>query len=511
MPTGFDGPGPNPLLQNHPLMVIHPPMLYLGYVGFTVPFAFAIAALVTGRLGEGWLVATRRWTLDRLGLPHRRHHPRRLVELRGPRLGRLLGLGPGRERQLPALAHRHRLPPLGDGAGAAGDAAGLEPVAGVRHVLAHDPRHVPHPLRRPRLRARLQRLARSAPMLLGVLRPRRDRDVRAHRLARRRRSARRVGSTPPSAARAASSSTTCSSPPSRSWCCSAPCSRSSWRRRPATSSPSASPSSTPWPCRSASPCSSSWPSPRCCRGARPRTRPSPPRLTVPAWIGAAALVIAVLLGARGFVPLLAFGLGGFAAGAAGRQVVLATRRQGWRGLVGRANGGMVVHLGVVLIAVALGGVAELLHRAAPHPRGGRIGDRRRAHRRARRHLHRGHRPGHGVEGPGPDRRRADLRAGDLAVHQRQPEHRHPVGAAPASARTSTSPSCPAPTSRPEWSVLRVIVQPLIVWLWIGGVMMFVGTFLAAFPGRRRRDPLDPVSAPVTEERTAIDRELETAR
>ncbi|MCZ7530291.1 MAG: heme lyase CcmF/NrfE family subunit [Acidimicrobiia bacterium] len=55
-----DGPGPNPLLQNHPLMAVHPPMLYLGYVGFTVPFMFAIAALVTGRLGEGWLIETRR-------------------------------------------------------------------------------------------------------------------------------------------------------------------------------------------------------------------------------------------------------------------------------------------------------------------------------------------------------------------------------------------------------------------------------------------------------------------
>ena len=63
IPPGFDGPGPNPLLQNHILMAIHPPMLYLGYVGFTVPFAFAIAALVTGRLGEGWLLETRRWTL----------------------------------------------------------------------------------------------------------------------------------------------------------------------------------------------------------------------------------------------------------------------------------------------------------------------------------------------------------------------------------------------------------------------------------------------------------------
>ncbi len=62
-PPGFDGPGPNPLLQNHILMAFHPPMLYLGYVGFTVPFAFAIGALATGRVGEGWLVETRRWTL----------------------------------------------------------------------------------------------------------------------------------------------------------------------------------------------------------------------------------------------------------------------------------------------------------------------------------------------------------------------------------------------------------------------------------------------------------------
>ena len=44
-------------------MAFHPPMLYLGYVGFSVPFAFAIAALITGRVGEGWLLETRRWTL----------------------------------------------------------------------------------------------------------------------------------------------------------------------------------------------------------------------------------------------------------------------------------------------------------------------------------------------------------------------------------------------------------------------------------------------------------------
>ena len=59
----LDGAGPNPLLQNHPLVAIHPPILYAGYVGFTIPFSFAIAALVTGRFGEGWLADVRRTTL----------------------------------------------------------------------------------------------------------------------------------------------------------------------------------------------------------------------------------------------------------------------------------------------------------------------------------------------------------------------------------------------------------------------------------------------------------------
>ncbi len=59
----LEGNGLNPLLRNHPLMVIHPVMLYLGYVGFTVPFGFAIAVLVTGRVNERWLTDTRRWTM----------------------------------------------------------------------------------------------------------------------------------------------------------------------------------------------------------------------------------------------------------------------------------------------------------------------------------------------------------------------------------------------------------------------------------------------------------------
>ncbi len=57
-----DGRGLNPLLQ-YPEMVIHPPMLYLGYVGFTIPFAFALAALLGRYPGEKWIHLTRRWTM----------------------------------------------------------------------------------------------------------------------------------------------------------------------------------------------------------------------------------------------------------------------------------------------------------------------------------------------------------------------------------------------------------------------------------------------------------------
>ncbi len=125
--------------------------------GFTVPFAFAIAALATGRLGEGWLVETRRATLLAWGF---------LTV--GIILGawwsyEVLGWGgywgwdPVENASLLPVAHRHRLPALGDGAGAPRDAPRVEPVAAVRHLQPHHPRHLPHPLRRARVGPRLQR------------------------------------------------------------------------------------------------------------------------------------------------------------------------------------------------------------------------------------------------------------------------------------------------------------------------------------------------------------------
>jgi cytochrome c-type biogenesis protein CcmF len=57
------GAGPNALLQNNPLVAAHPPLLYAGFVGFTVPFVFAVAMLITGRVDERWPIRLRQWTV----------------------------------------------------------------------------------------------------------------------------------------------------------------------------------------------------------------------------------------------------------------------------------------------------------------------------------------------------------------------------------------------------------------------------------------------------------------
>ncbi len=62
IPPPPDGVGLNPQLLN-PYMLIHPPTLYIGYVGFTIPFAFAVAALITKKTDEAWIITTRRWTI----------------------------------------------------------------------------------------------------------------------------------------------------------------------------------------------------------------------------------------------------------------------------------------------------------------------------------------------------------------------------------------------------------------------------------------------------------------
>src|SRR3989441_9983190 len=68
VPVPADGRGLNPLLEDSG-MITHPVALYLGFTGFTVPFAFAMAALITGRIGDTWLVLTRRWTIRAWDFP----------------------------------------------------------------------------------------------------------------------------------------------------------------------------------------------------------------------------------------------------------------------------------------------------------------------------------------------------------------------------------------------------------------------------------------------------------
>jgi hypothetical protein len=113
-----DGAGLNPLLQNF-YMVIHPPTMYSGFVGLTIPYAFGMAALITGYLDDSWLRAGASLDDDLVAAALDRPRPRDDLGVRRARVGRLLDVGPGRKRRLAALVHGDRVSALGDGAGAA--------------------------------------------------------------------------------------------------------------------------------------------------------------------------------------------------------------------------------------------------------------------------------------------------------------------------------------------------------------------------------------------------------
>jgi cytochrome c-type biogenesis protein CcmF len=217
------------------------------------------------------------------------------------------------------------------------------------------------------------------------------------------------------------------------------------------------------------------------------------RLTVPAWIGALVVVGCVAGGVRGIGPLLAFGLGGFAAAANARGA----HRSGagaWRGLVGRANGGMVVHLGVVVIAVALAAATSFGHRSEVTLRPGQFAST----------------DGHRITFEGLTQIRTPARTATEAlvlVDGRGPlrpavsqygQNTEAVGtpAIDSSLEDDVYLTLDALPAKAGGSVtIGVTVQPLVVWLWGGGLLLVLGSALAAVPGKRRR-PTDPVSAPV---------------
>ena len=127
----------------------------------TIPFAFGIAALITGSPRR--FVAARGAALDDGGMavPVVRPDARDVVGVRGARVGRVLGLGSGRERRTAALVHRDSVSALGHGAGAPRHAARVERHARDRHVLPDHLRHVHDPFGRRAVGARVRRGSRA--------------------------------------------------------------------------------------------------------------------------------------------------------------------------------------------------------------------------------------------------------------------------------------------------------------------------------------------------------------
>lgn len=496
VPVGFDGPGPNPLLQNHILVLFHPPLLYLGYIGFTVPFAFAIAALITGRVGEGWLLETRRWALLSWGLLT---------------IGILLGgwwsyevLGWSGVWAWDPVENASLLP-------------WLTGTAYIHSVLVQQ--------RRGMLRVwNLSLLvATFALTILGTFLTRSGVINSVHAFAAGEIDGYLLGffgvvvvvslgliGWRGDALRAPGR---IDSPVSREGAFLAnnvvfalfafivllgtvfPLLVEVFQdRQTVVGAPYFNRLSMPiglillflmavapvLPWRTAS------------------VGTLRDRLFWPAWCGVASLAVAVMVGADGLAPLLAFFLGGFAGGAAGRQLVLATRRQGLRGLVGRANGGMLVHIGVILIAVALAASNSYTHSATLT-------------------IGRGERvewSGHSFEFVGVSTEvtaRADVVMADVLLDDTK------VYAPAVTTYLQQGMTVPTPSVRTGWTsdvyltidgndppatdadevVLRVFVKPMVLWLWIGGAVMAIGTVLSALPSRRSRRPTDPTSAPIT--------------
>ena len=490
--AGYDGPGPNPLLQEHILMAVHPPMLYLGYVGFTVPFAFAIAALATGRLGEGWLVETRRatliawgfltvgiilgawWSYEVLGwggywgwdpvenasfLPWLTGtaylHSVMVQERRG-----ML-----RVWNLSLLCATFSLTILGTFLTRSGVLESVHAFSdsdigvwllsffaltvavtlgliGWRGDALRSPGRIDSPLSREG--AFLANNVLFAGFAFVVL----------------------LGTVFPLIAEAVNDRAVAVGPPYFN--------RMTVPIGIALLFMMAVAPVLPW--RKAS--------------AELLSR----RLVWPAWSAAIVAFVSVALGARGLGTVLVFAMAAFAGGAALRQVALATRRQGWRGFVGRTNGGMIVHLGVVIVAVAIATNGHYLKESETTFEPGQtrvVGGHEITYLRT-----------DVVEERNRTATKVSVRVDGGQVYEPALSQYEGFGSliGTPSVKTGLREDVYLTVTRlPEGAdgpvVLRVIIQPMALWLWIGGGVMAVGTALAAWPGQRRR-PTDPVSAPI---------------
>jgi cytochrome c-type biogenesis protein CcmF len=234
------------------------------------------------------------------------------------------------------------------------------------------------------------------------------------------------------------------------------------------------------------------------------------RLAWPVWVGVVTIVACVAFGLRGFQPLIGFGLGAVAAATAARALVLSvrgarTRQAGWwRGLVGRANGGMIVHLGVVVMAVGI--IASTTYRHQSElalPQGSVV-----------------HYQGHTFEFEGLRTVTSPSRTAEEALIKIdgggvfKPAVTS-FGSALSAVGTPAidsgalgdiyltfdgvptgSSSGNAPIQHlPAGSIaVGVVLEPLLAWLWAGGLLVGLGGVLALVPGNRRR-ATEPASAP----------------
>ena len=120
-----EGQGLNPILQD-PALAIHPPLLYTGYVGFSMAFSFAIAGLLLGRIELGMGALGEALDAYSLDIPHYRNRGRLMVGVLHPGLGRLVVLGSGRKRLPQALARRNGASPFRHRYGEARQPEGLD-------------------------------------------------------------------------------------------------------------------------------------------------------------------------------------------------------------------------------------------------------------------------------------------------------------------------------------------------------------------------------------------------
>lgn len=238
------------------------------------------------------------------------------------------------------------------------------------------------------------------------------------------------------------------------------------------------------------------------------------RLLWPATIAAAVLVGCVAAGVRGFWPLVVFGLAGFAGGSALRQLTLLTRGDGARGIFGRPGGGMIVHLGVVMVAVAFAASHAYEHEALLSLSPGKP-----AHFEGHTLVYRGFKT---VTTPGKTTLLATVDVDGRAYYPAVEEfalNDEPV-VSPAYRSTPAQDiylnlsSTPANAKSPL--ALAVTIEPLVMWLWLGGSVIVAGAFLTLLPARRRRSAgvdgtqmeLNLPAGPAAEVATAVGAETE---